>query len=75
MLLIFAVQQSDSDIHIYALTFLVFIIIYLAMLGFSCSMQDLLVVACVIFLLACGIFVVACGIFSGGMRDLFNCSV
>ena len=43
--------------------------------SFSCSMQDLLVVACVIFLLACGIFVVACGIFSGGMRDLFNCSV
>ena len=41
MLLIFAVQQSDSDIHIYALIFLVFIIIYLAMLGFSCSMQDL----------------------------------
>ena len=40
-----------------------------------CSMQGLLVVACVIFLVACGVFVVACGIFSGGMRDLFNCSV
>jgi hypothetical protein len=54
----------------------------LAAFGLGCSawnlhgsMQDLLVVACVIFLLACGIFVVACGIFSGGMRDLFNCSV
>ena len=43
--------------------------------SFSCSMQDLLVIACVIFLVACGIFVVACGILSGGMHDLFNCCV
>ena len=40
--------------------------------SFSCSMQDLLAVACVIFLVACGIFLVGCGIFSCGMHDLFN---